>query len=203
MKPHSDPPEPPAELSVGAHLAPEDGACLMEWVSALAGDPWTDHPATTHPLLAHLGRLVNDSMSPTGRQALIALGPRLSGLDSKNPRISAELAELSTGYALRVRPGLRLAWMHGAARRHLGVAAVRPGRVRPEGVVARVRRGIYDHGPAHRAVETAVAALTHTPEADRHLLRLLEEAVVHLDTRSGAGVDHRARVEPVGGADQR
>lgn len=203
MNPNSNPPLPPAEFTVGTHLSPEDGACLMEWVSVLAGEPWSDAPATTHPLLAHLGRLVNDAMTPIGRQALIPLAPRLKGLNSIDPAISAGLAELTTGAALRVRPGLRLAWMHAAARRHLRSAAVRPGPGRSEGTASRLRRRIYDHGPAHRAVETAAMALARTLEADIHLLRLLEEAVAHLEDRVSPDGDDPARVDAVGGADQR
>lgn len=203
MKINSNAQLPPAELTVGSHLSPKDGACLMEWVSALAGEPWTDHPATTHPLVAHLGRLVNDAMSPIGRQALIALGPRLRGLDSQDPSVWAELAELTTEYALRVRPGLRLAWMHRAARGHLDSAAMQVGPRHGGGMVARLRRRGYDHGPAHRAVETAVAAMVRTPDPDRHLLRLLHDAVAHLEAGNFDGVEQRARMESVGWADQR
>lgn len=178
-------PRPPSQLTIGTHLSPEDGACLMEWVSVLAGEPWTDHPATTHPLAAHLGRLVNDAMSPAGRQELLALAPRLTGLRSQDPRVTAELAEMATAYAITVRPGLRLAWMHGAARRQLRVPTRRRTPARADGLITRVRRRIYAHGPAHRAVETAVMALAGTPDADRHLWHLLEQAVCHLE-RSGA-----------------
>ncbi len=196
-----NPPQPATALTVGTHLAPEDGACLMEWVSQLAGEPWTDHPATTHRLLSHLGRLVNDAMSATGRQALIPLGPRLQGLDSDDPRIAADLAGLTTRYALSVRPGLRLAWMHDAARRHAATAAERSSEPRPESPVRRLRRRIYDHGPAHRAVETAVLVLARAPDSDRHLLRLLEEAIAHLEATRGGG--HQTRVSLGGSVDQR
>lgn len=194
MNPNSNPPLPPAEFTVGTHLSPEDGACLMEWVSVLAGEPWSDAPATTHPLLAHLARLVNDAMTPIGRQALTPLAPRLKGLNSIDPAISAELAKLTTGAVLRVRPGLRLAWMHAAARRHLQSVTGRTATGRREGAVTRLRQRIYDHGPAHRAVETAAMALTRTPDADRHLRRLLEEAVRHLEDRSSAEVERRPPV---------
>ena len=189
MDSRPNPPLPPAQLTPGTHLSPEDGACLMEWVSALAGEPWTDHPTTTHRLLAHLGRLVNDAMSPNARQGLIALGPRLSGLDSQRPAMTAEVAELTTAYALSVRPGLRLAWMHGAADRHRRWVTRQRGLAGRGGVVSRVRRRIYDHGPAHRAVETAVMALARTADADLHLRRLLEEAVTHLEACSAAEAD--------------
>lgn len=202
MNPNSNRPLPPAEFTVGTHLAPEDGACLMEWVSVLAGEPWSDAPATTHPLLAHLGRLVNDAMTPIGRQALYPLAPRLRSLNSVDPAVSAELAELATAAALKVRPGPRLAWMHAAARRRLRSPSVRPELGQECGRASRLRQRIYDHGPAHRAVETAVMALARIPEADIHLLRLLDEAVAHLEDRTRLDGDDPARVDSVGRTDQ-
>lgn len=188
MDPRLDLPVPPPQLTPGTHLSPEDGACLMEWVSVLAGETWTDHPRTTHHLLGHLGRMVNDAMSPHGRQALIGLGPRLKGLDSADPSTSAELAELCTRYVLEIRPGLRLAWMYATARRHQASRSTHAESTAPESVLSRLRRRVYEHGPAHRAVETAVIVLSRTPDADFHLRRLLEAAVSHMEARSVAGV---------------
>lgn len=51
----------------------------MEFASLLAGERWSDHPACTAPLLAHLARLVNDSTSDAGRQALLPLIPTVVG----------------------------------------------------------------------------------------------------------------------------
>lgn len=190
MDPRPHPQLPPAQLTPGTHLSPEDGSCLMEWVSALAEEAWTDHPTTTHGLLAHLGRLVNDAMSTTARQGLITLGPRLRHLNSEHPAVSAELAELATAYALAVRPGLRLAWMHGAANRHRRWATTHRSGLTGRDAVSRLRRRIYAHGPAHRAVETAVMALARTADSDLHLRRLLDEAVRHVEARRANEVEH-------------
>ena len=43
-------------LSPGRHRSPRTGACFMELASLLAGEPWSDHPACTHPLLAAVAR---------------------------------------------------------------------------------------------------------------------------------------------------
>jgi len=170
----------------------------MEWVSVLAGEPWTDQPRTTHQLLGHLGRLVNDAMSPHGRQALIGLGPRLKGLDGTDPSTSAELAGLCTRYVLEIRPGLRLAWMHAAARRHQASRSTHAESTAPESVLRRLRRRVYEHGPAHRAVETAVIVLSRTPDADFHLRRLLEAAVSHVEACSADGAVPSTPVESDG-----
>src|SRR5688572_25378214 len=65
-------------LQAGAHLLPEDGACLMEYVSVLAGTRFSDHPSCTDPTLADLSRLVNDASSDEGRPLLAAFAPALA-----------------------------------------------------------------------------------------------------------------------------
>ena len=63
-------------LQRGRHRRPEDGACVMEYVSVLAGAPFTDHPRCTHPALATLARLVNDWIDDDGaRSELARLAP--------------------------------------------------------------------------------------------------------------------------------
>ncbi len=52
----------------------------MEYVSYLAGERWSDHPACTHPLLGELARQVNDFVSDEARQTLAELVPDLIGL---------------------------------------------------------------------------------------------------------------------------
>ena len=66
-------------LSRGAHRSPRRGACFMEFASFLAGEPWSDHPACTHPLLSQLARRVNDLTSDEGRQELVPLIPNVVG----------------------------------------------------------------------------------------------------------------------------
>jgi hypothetical protein len=51
----------------------------MEFASFLAGEPWSDHPACTHPLLGQLARRVNDLASDHGRQELVPLIPDVVG----------------------------------------------------------------------------------------------------------------------------
>lgn len=66
-------------LSRGRHRTPRQGASLMEAASLLAGEPWSDRPTCTHPLLAHLARLVNDHTTDAGRQDLALVVPTLVG----------------------------------------------------------------------------------------------------------------------------
>jgi hypothetical protein len=67
-------------LARGKHRSPRSGACFMEMASVLAGERWTDQPQCTHPLLAGLARLVNDSVSDAGRRGLVELIPSVVGV---------------------------------------------------------------------------------------------------------------------------
>ena len=79
-------------LSRGKHRKPAKGACFMELAGYLAGERWSDHPACTHPLLARVARLVNDSISDSGRSRLAPLIPSVIGLTSDDVRVDAQIA---------------------------------------------------------------------------------------------------------------
>ena len=85
-------PETMPVLSRGKHRNPRRGACFMEMASFLAGERWSDHPPCTHPLLAHLARIVNDSVSDQGRTQLVPLIPSVIGLSSDDVRMDATIA---------------------------------------------------------------------------------------------------------------
>ncbi len=57
-------------LSPGKHRRPTQGACLMEYVSVLAGRRFSAKPACTDRTLAAIARAVNDYSSDAGRQRL-------------------------------------------------------------------------------------------------------------------------------------
>lgn len=106
---HSDPNPVPAGLpllSAGRHRRPRDGACMMELVSLLAGERWSDAPACTHPLLARLARLVNDATSDDARHRLVPLVTALVGLRPRRPedrdRWDTEVALVAAATALPV-----------------------------------------------------------------------------------------------------
>lgn len=66
-------------LSCGKHNDPRDGACLMEYVSVLAGERFTDRPSCADDLLAHLARMVNDATSAPARSTLTRLAVDIVG----------------------------------------------------------------------------------------------------------------------------
>jgi hypothetical protein len=89
-------------LSPGRHRSPRRGACFMEFASYLAGERWSDHPACTHGTLAHLARLVNDSVSDAGRARLTPLIPAVIGLTSDDPLLDVLIAVRASHAALPV-----------------------------------------------------------------------------------------------------
>jgi hypothetical protein len=67
------------KLSKGKHASPEDGACVMELASMLAGEPFTDHPASVCPVIGSFLRSYNDSIDDDRRQALYEYASRVVG----------------------------------------------------------------------------------------------------------------------------
>jgi len=89
-------------LSRGKHRSPKKGACFMELASYLAGEPWSDHPACTHPLLASLARDVNDHVGDYARARLAPLIPEVIGLTGDDPRVDAWIAREAALAALPI-----------------------------------------------------------------------------------------------------
>jgi hypothetical protein len=89
-------------LSRGKHRNPRKGACFMEFASYLAGEPWSDHPACTHPLLAGVARDVNDCTTDAGRSRLAPLIPSVIGLTSDDPHVVPWITARCLQHALPV-----------------------------------------------------------------------------------------------------
>jgi hypothetical protein len=58
------------KLSKGRHNSPEEGACVMELASMLAGEPFSDHPASVCPVIGSCLRAYNDWIDDDRRQDL-------------------------------------------------------------------------------------------------------------------------------------
>jgi hypothetical protein len=78
-------------LSAGSHDAEHGEACVMEYVSLLAGEQWSDRPDCTHPLLAHEARTTNDLLRDGDRTRLVPLIGRLFGTTDDSPELRARL----------------------------------------------------------------------------------------------------------------
>jgi hypothetical protein len=78
-------------LSAGSHDADRGEACVMEYVSLLAGEEWSDRPECTHPMLAHEARTTNDLLRDSDRARLVPLIGRLFGTTEDSPELRARL----------------------------------------------------------------------------------------------------------------
>jgi hypothetical protein len=80
----------------------------MELASLLAREPWGDHPASVHPVLAAVARAVSDWVSDEARNGLAALVPQMistadAGPDGcARPERCARLVLLCAGRALQL-----------------------------------------------------------------------------------------------------
>ncbi|MGO1487189.1 MAG: hypothetical protein ACTHWA_01375 [Arachnia sp.] len=132
-------------LGRGKHRNPRKGACFMELASYLAGERWSDSPACTHALLAHLARSVNDFTGDAARPRLAILIPSVIGLRSSDPRLDHELALLAASHALPVAAE--------ASQRSLAVGMITVERLyarherRPEGSLSARTRAAFDAVP--------------------------------------------------------
>lgn len=121
----------------------------MELASFLAGERWSDHPRCTHPLVASVARMVNDSTSDDARQDLARLIPDVIGTASDDPSVQARIARR-------------------AALTALPVAAAERQRVLAVGIMACERvLAELDGRPDGHVTAEAFAALSDVPDAHR------------------------------------
>jgi len=134
-------------LSRGKHRNPRKGACFMEYASYLAGERWSDHPVCTHPLLAAVGRLVNDFTTDAGRPRLAELVPSVIGVTSDDLHVDALIALRAARTALPVASAER--------QRVMAVSVLSAERVLAE----------LDGLPGDHLSESSRAVLAGAPEA--------------------------------------
>jgi len=165
-------------LSRGRHRDPEQGSCLMEYVSVLAGERFSDRPRCTHPALARLAQQVNDTVADTARPRLARLAPGLIGTDIDDPQLPHVIVERCVAAALGVAPDdARLARLARRTRRR----RERAGQQHR----SRVRRGLRRVAialagqmidPAYRSLD-AVLAARGVGHRDRVRAATLEDAI--------------------------
>ena len=66
-------------LAKGKHQSAEQGACVMELASMLAGEPFTDHPQSVSGPIASFLRRYNDLLDDRRRQDLYPYAARVVG----------------------------------------------------------------------------------------------------------------------------
>ncbi|MFD5233680.1 hypothetical protein ACFWJ5_35175 [Streptomyces qaidamensis] len=166
-----------------AHLHPDDGACLVEAAGLLATSRFTDSPAGTHPALAALARVVNDSVGDEARHALWPLAADLADARPADRAYPALLVGMVVDAAHGVRPASRRLARNGRACRQ---RAERLAGAPAGGPAVRIADLLWWRGPGRRRLEQALRVLCAAPEADRLLSRLLRQAVARARECGGA-----------------
>jgi hypothetical protein len=142
------------KLSKGKHSSPEEGACVMELASMLAGESFTDHPNSACPVIGSLLRAYNDYAGDERRQDLYVYAARVVG--SRGGR------ELQRARAERVAD-----WSSEMLARRLGRFLPRP-VVR---AICHLRRPELDSVGTH-----AIHSISrHTDETHAAVLALVDE----------------------------
>lgn len=157
-----------------AHLHPDDGACLMEYVALLATGRFTDSPPRTHPVLAALARVVNDSVGDPARHALWPLAADLADAYPDDRAYAPRLIGTVVDAARHLRPASERLTRHSAACRD---RVRRLTHARTPELPARMADLLWWRGPGHHYLEHALRVLWAAPDADRRLSQLLRQAV--------------------------
>jgi hypothetical protein len=153
-------------ISRGRHLEPEDGGCIMEIASLLAGERWSDAPRCTHPLLAAVARLVNDEVGDEARQDLLQLVPELVGAVGDGPATAPAIVRTCARVGLTIDAGSR-------RLRHALVVAEDRMKHLPD---SHWRDVLYTYGPAtHAVVRTIDTIVRRDRDCDVTLSALLRE----------------------------
>jgi hypothetical protein len=171
-------------LDAGAHRDARSGSCLMEYVSVLAGERFTDRPRCTHPAVAALAWQINDAVSHPARQEL---GPRAADLVGAGRGIDGPVRPVVLGVIARA--GLAL----DPQSRFFPRLQQRLERIDPEcgpdgrgGRVATLLHvGPVNHACAHLLVAMRVAGLGAAAR-DRALIALLDDTIAAVRAREVA-----------------
>lgn len=198
---HTVPPGLPV-LDAGAHRDARSGSCVMEYVSVLAGERFSDRPRCTHPAVAALAWQVNDAVSHSVRQELALRAPALVGAGrGTDAPVRPVVLETVLAAGLALDPENR--FFH-RLRRKLDRDAERDaasGRsARSDGAGGRLATllhvGPVNHACAHLMVAARAAGLGPA-ERDRLAVRLLDDCLAAVGA-SGRDAD----AAPVAHAEQ-
>jgi hypothetical protein len=121
------------QIKRGAHSSPEEGACVMELASMLAGERFSDRPRAVCPIIAAFLRSYNDAVDDDRRQDLFPIASAVVGTATSDADVIAERVHLIAEWGraqLADRPrrrlfGRRPAWVDESQGRDVGVRAVR------------------------------------------------------------------------------
>jgi hypothetical protein len=150
----------------------------MEYVSVLAGEPFTDKPRCVDPLLVRLAWTVNDTATSEVRAQLADLAPRFIGTATHNPLTAPAVVYACCSLARSYLPAAE----QGSLARAQARAEARMQRVASRSTPRRRRRGdrlyrdVYAESPLHAAARVLAAYDTSAlPDLLRVALNAVEE----------------------------
>ena len=189
-------------LSRGKHRSAKTGACFMEFASYLAGEPWSDSPQCTDPVLAHLARAVNDRLSDERRDEIARDVPRVIGLRGDHRILAPVIALRAAASAL---PVVSMGRQHALAVALLTLPRLLPAEVAPAvraaarealDAVPEAERWATEHlrrspvkerdlrkGAAPMAVQLAATGIAEAcvPDPDALLIQVLRDAITDVE----------------------
>ena len=146
-------------LLKGAHDDAEAGMCLLEAVSYVAGEPFSDNPKCTSPVLGAFGRALNDVLPDDKRQALRDYIPSMIG--TAGDGLDEARSYLALDWLIRTHMPAFLALNETTREHATAVRALAPIVDMPTaeraGVVVRAARDAAEAGSAARAARAAEA----------------------------------------------
>ncbi|WBQ03356.1 hypothetical protein [Kribbella sp. CA-293567] len=156
--------------------------CVLELVSKLAREPWTDRPACVHPVLGSIARMVHDHSTKAGRRKLLPLAPAFLGTAEPGIDRSARLVALCVATARTAATDLGQGERGRLARAHQTALFLLKSAPAPDGparwwlpVLDRIALSepLYRNfiAPEHAAEAVVVAARTADDIRLRHLLK--------------------------------
>jgi hypothetical protein len=168
------------KLSKGKHTGPEEGACVMELASMLAGEPFTDHPASVCPVIVSFLRSYNDSIDSKRRQTLYEYASKVVGSRGCSKTQQTRAARL-TEWAEDMQRSRRTWFLVGPPLRAIG----RLRRPPMDAIGTYAVHSIHKHtDQTHASALALIDALLEIPAHDERVsARVLAAARTHeLDT---------------------
>lgn len=135
-------------LSRGMHRSAQEGACVMELASMLAGEPFSDRPRSVCPVIGAFLRIYNDRLDDDRRQDLYPYAAKVVGSAASEDVLRAR-SQACEQFAetMVARRSRLLLWVH---RRQLSLGGT------PSAAGVAAARAIL-----HITEETHSAALAH------------------------------------------
>lgn len=144
------------KLSKGRHKSPREGACVMELASMLAGEPFSDHPASVCPVIGAFLRRYNDTVGDKRRQALYRYAALVVGTHASEDVRRARLHRVHT-WTLELRRRRRPSWFPERWRT-LGLPEVRDTELLADRAAHEVmRRGEHVHAEVLSVLDELIA----------------------------------------------